>query len=178
MHCFVVHLRRCQAWEMCRAGEFNLSYASLTSHEASKALCKLVTVDPMFWAEITQPCSQGGVPHHAPPTLTSLQEQVEDLEESAIDIHGDDSEVPLTDVISVHTQLDSMDCDDNDNLYILGEEGGLVSTADAESALLESVRDEVVDVTHTVEGRGKRKKRANVLYSSKFWVANDGSDEE
>jgi hypothetical protein len=36
----------------------------------------------------------------------------------------------------------------------------------------------IVDVTHTVEGRGKRKKRANVLYSSKFWVANDGSDEE
>lgn len=167
---------------MCRAGDFNLSYTSLTSHKASKALRKLVTVDPTFWVEITQPRSQGGVPHHMPPTLTSLQEQTEDLEESAINIHGDDSEVPMTDVISAHTQLEcsnSMDCDDNDELYILGEEGGLVSTADAECASMESVQGEVVDATQAseaVEGRGKRKKHANILYSSKFWVTNDGSD--
>jgi hypothetical protein len=109
---------------------------------------------------------------------------MEDLEESAIDIHGDDSEVPMTDVISVHAQsenTDSMDCDDDDKLYIPGEEGGLVSTADAESASMESVQGEVVDATQasqTVEGRGRRKKRSNILYSSKFWVANDGSDEE
>jgi hypothetical protein len=167
---------------MCRAGDFNLSYTSLTSREALKALHELVTVDPMFWAEITQPRSQGSVPNHAPPTLTSLQEQTEDLEESAIDINGDDSEVPMTDVVSAHTQLecsDSMDCDDDDELYIPGEEGGLVSTADAECASLESVQGEVVDATQAtqaVEGRGKCKKRANILYSSKFWVANDGSD--
>jgi len=52
---------------------------------------------------------------------------MEDLEESAIDIHGDDSEVPMTDLVSAHTQLecsDSMDCNDDDKLYILGEEGG------------------------------------------------------
>ena len=42
---------------MCQAGAFNLSYASLTSREALKALHELVTVDPVFWAEITQPCS-------------------------------------------------------------------------------------------------------------------------
>ena len=166
---------------MFRAGEFNLSYASLTSREASKALRELVTVDPTFWAEIMQPRSRGGVLHHLLPTLTSQQEELEDLDESGIDIHGDDSEVPMADVISAHTQRsDSMDCDDDDKLYIAGEEGGLVSTADAECALRESVNGETTDATlgsQAIEGRGKRKKRANVLYSSKFWVANDSSDE-
>ncbi|KAI9507068.1 hypothetical protein F5148DRAFT_1368669 [Russula earlei] len=151
------------------------------SREASKTLRELVTVlsplvpqassspatcpctdtndalDPTFWVEITQPRSQGGVPHHAPPTLTSL-EQMEDLEESAFDIHGDDSEVPMTDIVSVHTQLEcsnSMDCDDDDKLYIPGEEGGLVLTADAECASVKSVQGEVVDTTQAsqaVEG--------------------------
>ena len=109
---------------MCRAGEFNLSYTSLTSREASKALRELVTADPTFWAEITQPRSRGGVPHHIPPKLTSHEEQLEDLEETPIDIHGDDSEVPMIDVISAHTNSfdrDSVDfdSDDADKLYIL-----------------------------------------------------------
>jgi len=136
----------------------------------------------MLWAEITQPCSQGGVPHYAPPTLTSLQEQMEDLEESAINIHGDNSEVPMTDIISVHTQLecsDSMDCNDENKLYIPGEEGSFVSTADAECASMESIQGEVVDATQAsqaVEGCSKCKKHGNNLYSSKIWVVNDGSD--
>jgi hypothetical protein len=171
----------CQAWEMCRAGEFNLSYTSLTSREASKALRELVTVDPAFWAEITQSRSRGSIL----PMLTSQQEALEDLEECAVDVHGDDSEVPMTDVISAHTQViehaDPMDHDNDDKLYIVGEEGGLVSIADAESTTMESVNGETTDATRAsqaVEGRGKRKKCANVLYSSKFWVANDGSDED
>ncbi|KAI9437381.1 hypothetical protein F5148DRAFT_1154394 [Russula earlei] len=87
---------------------------------------------------------------------------MEDLEESAIDIHGDDGEVPMTDIISMHTQLEcsnSMDCNDDDELYILipEEEGGLVLTADAECASVESVQGEVVDTTQAsqaVEGHG------------------------
>lgn len=159
---------------MCRAGAFNLSYASLTSREALKALRELVTVDPVFWAEITQPRSRG-----TPPALTPQQAQSEDLEEVAIDIHGDDSEVPMIDVVAAHTQHPSMDLDRDrdDMLYVPGEEGGLMSTADAERTSTESVNGETVDASH-VEGRGKRAKRPNVLYSSSFWLANDGSDEE
>ena len=101
-------------------------------------------VDPNFWAEITQPCSQGSVPHHIPPTLTSHEKQLEDLEETPIDIHGDNSEVPMINVTSTHTNsfnCDSVDFngDDTDKLYIVGEEGGLVSAVDAESACIESV---------------------------------------
>ncbi len=156
---------------MCTDGDFNLSYTSLTSCEASKALRELVTEDPTFWAEITQPHSQGGMPYHVPPTLTPQQEQSEDLEESGIDIHGDDSEVPMVDVVSVHTRYS--DCED-DKFYVL-EEGGLVSTADAENTLMESVKGDIVDATQ-LEGRGKQVKCANVLYSLTFCVANSGSD--
>jgi hypothetical protein len=146
----------------------------LAGHEASKALRKLVTVDPAFWAEITQPRSRG-----TPPALTPQQAQSEDLEEVAIDIHGDDSKVPMIDVVAAHTQHPSMDSDHdcNDMLYVPGEEGGLVSTADAERMSTESVNSEMVDASH-VEGCGKHAKHPNVLNSSLFWLANDGSDEE
>ena len=70
------------------------------------------------------------------------------------------------------------DCDRNDRLYVPGEDGGLESTADAEGASTESVKGETVDASHAIEGHGKRAKRANVLYNSAFWLANDGSDEE
>jgi hypothetical protein len=116
------------------------------------------------------------------PALTPQQEQSKDFEESATDIHGDDSEVPMADVVSVHTQNPSSTDYDNDltNLYIPGEEGDLISTTDAESTFVESVKSEVVD---TIQGgqaikRGKQTKRANMLYSLTSWVANDGSDEE
>jgi len=68
----------------------------------------------------------------------------------------------MTDIVSAHTQLecsDSMDCDDGNELYILGEEGSLVSTADAECALMESIQGELVDATQAtqaVEGCGKQ----------------------
>ena len=85
----------------------------------------------------------------------------------------------MIDVIAAHTQHPSMDLDRdcNDMLYVLGEEGGLMSTADAERTSTESVNGETVDASH-VEGRCKCAKRPNVLYSSSFWLANDGSDEE
>ena len=62
-----------------------------------------------------------------------------------------------------------MDLDNNSDIYILDEEGGLVSTADTESASIESVDGEIINATQAnqaVEGCGKCTKCANVLYSS------------
>jgi hypothetical protein len=66
-----------QAWSMCKAGQFNLSYDSLTSHEARQALRNLPNTDPTFFAEISQPrsCSE-----HAAPFLDEHQIQQEDSE--------------------------------------------------------------------------------------------------
>jgi hypothetical protein len=66
-----------------------------------------------------------------------------------------------------------VDLDNDNDLYIPDEEGGLVSTADTESASIESVDGEIIDATQAnqaVEGHGKHTKCSNVLYSSKFWV--------
>ena len=38
---------------MCCAGQFNLSYKSLTSFNARKRLQNLKTMNPKFWAELT-----------------------------------------------------------------------------------------------------------------------------
>ena len=85
----------------------------------------------------------------------------------------------MSNIISAHTRCsESMDLDNGNYLYIPDEEGGLVLTADAESASIESVDGKIINATQAnqaVEGCGKC---ANVLYSSKFWVANDGSNEE
>ena len=72
------------------------------------------------------------------------------IEETPIDICGDNSEVLMIKVISAHTNSfnrDSVDfnSDDADKLYIVGEEGGLVSAADAESACIVSVNGQIID---------------------------------
>ena len=38
---------------MCRTGQFNLSYESLTSFNARETLRNLKTMNPEFWAELT-----------------------------------------------------------------------------------------------------------------------------
>ena len=38
---------------MCRAGQFNLSYESLTSFSARETFRNLKTMNPEFWAELT-----------------------------------------------------------------------------------------------------------------------------
>ncbi|KAI1782136.1 hypothetical protein LXA43DRAFT_862600, partial [Ganoderma leucocontextum] len=42
-----------QAFRLCSAGAFNMSFESLTSLEARQALNELKTSDPAFYAEIT-----------------------------------------------------------------------------------------------------------------------------
>lgn len=80
----------------------------------------------------------------------------EDLEESNLDVFGDDSEVPLKEVLRVQEEPP---LDDRD--YIFAEGGGLISNADAETAFVECVNNVTVDATP--RGRGLRKKRKNVL---------------
>jgi hypothetical protein len=73
---------------MCQAGQFNLSFESLTSHEACQMLRDLPTTNPALFAELSQPRSRTAVA----PTLTAQQVTAEDAD--AIDI-VDDSDVPL-----------------------------------------------------------------------------------
>ena len=64
---------------------------------------------------------------------------------------------------------------------VVGEKGGLVSAADAESVCIVSLNGQIIDAmqaSQPVWGRGRHAKHADVLYSLKFWVTNDRSNKE
>jgi hypothetical protein len=152
---------------MCRAGEFNLSYESLTSTAARKILRDLPETDPEFFAELTRPRSRV-----AAPALSEEDILHEDSEASDIDVVGDDSSVPLEAVLdAMHGVLSQ----ETDAMFVEGPDG-VISHAEAEETLVEEVDGIVVDATSSAtnaEGRGQRKKFRNKFYeeeSLKWWV--------
>jgi hypothetical protein len=171
--CLHVHaLTNFQAWEMCKGGEFNLSYQSLVSSEAMQILHELPNMDPEFYAELTQPRSGMSVL-----ILTEDEALDEDVIPVVNDINnGDDSVIPMEAVVDhVHGELPSGDsnCD-----FIVGEDGRLQTIAEAEDTTVEEVDGVFVDTTVAVtavmdlEGRGWRKRTENKLYSVevlKWW---------
>jgi len=64
---------------MCKGGELDLSFESLTSHMAHQVLRELPTTNPEFFAEISQSHSHVNVT----PTLTPEQEALESLSDPA-----------------------------------------------------------------------------------------------
>ncbi|KAF5384182.1 hypothetical protein D9615_003148 [Tricholomella constricta] len=147
-----------KAWEMCRAGEFNLSYESLTSPATRETLRNLPITDPEFFAELTRPRSRV-------PILSEEDVTIEDAEVFELDVPLDDSVVPHEAVINdLHGTLPTT----NDQHFVRGEDG-VVSAAEAEEVLVEEVEGEVLDTTGAVIeelGRGKRKKLRNALYTT------------
>ena len=161
---------------MCKGGEFDLSFESLTSHATRQALRELPTTDPEFFAEISQPRSCA----HVAPALSPEQEALED--DPPDDELTDDSDVPFLEVCAHHHESlnPSLPQLDTTHVYIPNETGGLTSTATAEDTLVESVDGVVVDVTPQEDTlpshRSKRNCRRNVLYSKEWWVDNRGDD--
>jgi hypothetical protein len=157
----------CQAFELCRIGDFNLSHKSLSGYEACNKLCDLKSTDPSFYEELL-----AGSDH------VEKVEAAQEDDQNVISFE-DDSDLPCKAVIA----------------SVLGRplpmklastaHGDLVSAAQAESledsststsASIKEARKEPEEL-----GVGKRKRRANVMYNSKqFWRHMDGdqSDDE
>jgi hypothetical protein len=147
-----------KAFEMCRTGNFNLSYDSLTSYEARQKLHDLETSDPEFWAQLTQ---------KAETELTlPVDEVLAEDEENADPVFDDDSDLPCEAIIN----------------GVLGSStrgvtstatGNMVSTAAAESmndGATGTSLDEEEGGNVAGLGRGKRKRTENRLYNSKLRV--------
>ena len=81
---------------MCKGGEFDLSFESLTSHAARKVLQELPTTDSDFFAEITQARSHVNFS----PSLSPEQEALEDA--APDEGPADDSDVPFLEVCAHH----------------------------------------------------------------------------
>ena len=131
---------------MCKSGKFNLSYESLTSFKVGQALHDLPVSDPEFYAELVRQQSQ-----QPAPTLSVEEAKFEDVEENNLDIFGDDSKVPLTEVLKAQEEPTLANEDDitptDDHDYVLDDGGSLVSNADAEITFIECVNNTMVDVT-------------------------------
>ncbi|PPR03038.1 hypothetical protein CVT26_004573 [Gymnopilus dilepis] len=169
-----------KAWQMCSAGKFNLSYESLTSHEARQALRELPQTDPEFFAELTQPRTRATVP-----TLSPEQIEVEDAAPSSDSTPDDDSDVPLTELIAyqAETQVEPASevpaVEVAEEVYVADESGGLVSTAEAEETLVEAVGAEIIDATPvSSSGRVRRTRRLNVRYHNEWWHDHADEDED
>ncbi|KAF5372041.1 hypothetical protein D9615_008034 [Tricholomella constricta] len=154
-----------KAWEMCRVGDLNLSYESLTSPATREILQNLPSTDPNFFAELTRPRSRV-------PILSIEDVLVEDAEISEVDIPVDDSVVPHEAVVDdLHGELPETD----DQHFVRGADG-VISAAEAEEVLIEEVEGVLLDTTGAVAqdlGRGKRKKLRNGLYTAealKWWA--------
>lgn len=82
-----VRLTVLQAFAMCKTGNFNLSYESLTSFEAREKIFNLHQTDPKFWSELMagktgEPVVGGDVEED------NMEREAADLDDSAVD--GDD----------------------------------------------------------------------------------------
>jgi hypothetical protein len=130
---------------MCRAGDFDLSFESLTGNEARRILRELPTTNPDLFAEVSQSRSQVSVP-----VLTEEESSLEDSSpETTIE---DDSDVPFAKVQAHHNEsrnaeLSPSSAADPDYIYTANESGGLTSTALSEEVLVESVDGHEADVT-------------------------------
>lgn len=147
---------------MCKSGDLNLSYESLTSPLARQLLCDLPTSDPIFFAELSLPRSRV--------KLTEEEKNCEDCDPLDEDLPSDDSSVPLEAVLdAVHGTLPE---DDSESLFVASMDG-VISQAEAEETLVEEVDGVVIDTTSMVEqetGCGRRKKFRNRLYEPQNWL--------
>jgi hypothetical protein len=145
---------------LCRTGNFNLSYQSLTSYEAREILRNLKTTDLVMWDELTKK----SLVH------SELSESVDtELEhkEFTETMFGDDSDLPCDAIMAnfLRSELDGVKANDD---------GDLSSATMAQlinNDKLELANANTFGTNSELElGCGKRKRTANKLYNTKsFW---------
>ena len=137
-----------QAFELCRAGDFNLSHASLTSAQALTALRELPTTNPTLHIEIS--AGKTDVNAHA-------------LNEPAfsVDTPDDGSDIPI-DVVRSAVMSEGVVVDEG---FAIDDDGAIIRTGVAEG--LEEI-EEVENVGPAVLGRGRRAKVGTKKYGAEW----------
>ena len=103
---------------MCRTGNFNLSYDSLTGYEARQKLHDLKTTDPDFLAELTQKATVKLIVHP--------NEVIAEDEDTVNPLFKDNSDLPCEAIIANITSSSPANVASTSN-------GDMMSTAAAES---------------------------------------------
>ncbi|KAG1749219.1 hypothetical protein EDB19DRAFT_1904732 [Suillus lakei] len=159
-----------KAFEMRHVHTFNLSYKSLTSYAVQEKLRNLKVNDPQFWEELTS-----HAPQEMKDSTTSKNENESEIPGEAVEIYGadpsDDTNVPCASIIAdMLGNAPSVEGVEKLN-------GRLISNTEAESMeFAVDVEDTDCEPDQVALGRGKRKKKANTLYSHRFWRHHDDGE--
>ncbi|KAF7366573.1 DDE superfamily endonuclease [Mycena sanguinolenta] len=142
-----------RAFEMCRVGKWNLSYASLTSPEALAGLRDLRKTNPALHEALTQTSATDL------PVVDSTEEEAYTTREVY-----DDCDIPL-DVVSDHLLSGHSAVTKN---FAIADDGGISRSGNAEASDAED-NEESVDAVPLVLGRGQRKKIPARRYLGPIW---------
>ena len=166
-----LYVSRSQAFRLCQAGPFNLSFESLTSLEARQALNELRQSDPEFYTEITSGQTPAAVPSDPD------GEFAEDVDEATVAIESiveEDAAMKLSVVKSEVLQANSA-------AALQGREEDTYSDSDVD---VEVPGDEPAgeDVPGNPEEDAalpaKRRRKPSTRYTSAEWVRLEGSDSD
>ncbi|KAL7277451.1 hypothetical protein ACG7TL_008372 [Trametes sanguinea] len=162
------------AFQLCEAGQFNMSYECLSSAAAREALSELREADPVFYAEITSGQDHASICATGPDGTF-----VEDADPNTAGFElGDDSATRLKTVVE---SLSLRNRSDEPAVYSDSDEDALVpgdvadSDADAFGAAVQSAAQAVksIEAGPAPSRASKRVRFPNKLYNNAEWYSPD-----
>jgi hypothetical protein len=157
------------SWERCVVGKWNLSWESITSVDARKAMLALRKTDPQFWAEIEQPRSfeREGTPQLETPAQDGKPEHEMELDSDKCPFGDDEDYDELDSAVDVDVLIQQ----------VISPDAAVESPSDAVSnALAENLDPGQVTVPKL--RRGKRRKTSNRLYQDFIVMSDEDADVE
>ncbi|KAG1866769.1 hypothetical protein F4604DRAFT_1928070 [Suillus subluteus] len=151
-----------KAFKMCCVYKFNLSYASLMSFAACKKLHQLKHTDPEFWAELTKSRERTLAAEQA--ALPEDDAAMQTLDQCI----NDDSSLSCGDLV---VELMGSGIKTVQGIAST-EDGSLIACGEVEAMEFEGGKEVGLAVEEEL-GRGKRRRKANTLYSCSFWQHHD-----
>jgi hypothetical protein len=139
-----------RSWERCAVGEFNLSWESLTSVDARRALFALRTTDPALWAELSQPRQA-----HNSDAVASEEDDSAALDTASPFADDGDNDDYIDSAVDVEVLIQQIIAPSKD-----------IPTSVPATGLSEELDPGEVVIPQSVDlGRGKRLRKANKLYA-------------
>ena len=143
-----------KAFELCRAGPFNLSHASLTSRQALEALRNLDKTNPTLFNELSSDTAQPSAVFEA------------ESEPEFADVIEDASDIPL-EVVQQHIASNSLD---TANGYAIDKNGYITRSSNVEDPdCIDEASEAECATQPAVLGRGHRAKKATRPFGGVGW---------
>jgi hypothetical protein len=143
-----------RSWERCVVGDFNLSWESVSSVNARRALFALRKSNPEFWAELTQPRQD----YDSESETSDSEDETENTDpedEAPFDADNEDIDDDIDSAIDAQTLID----------HVLAPAAPIPTRLEVTGLAEELNPGEVMVPVEPELGRGKRRRTANKLYA-------------